>query len=222
VSNRIASLVSQVLRSSPLRHASFRTFYIGSVGAALGYTTQTTIVAWLMATLTPSALMVALVQSASTAPSLLLGLFAGVLADLVDRRRVILITQIALFVATAILGSITLFGVITPAILTHVHLIGACFTPATAQSASINDLAASRAARRGAGRGCIQRRARHPALAGRSSPRAQGARSSRRILLSRDDLQLRGKDAASVARCRAAPVRHRRPGPRVTRRRCAR
>ena len=64
----------------------FRNFYMGSIGAALGYTMQATIAAWLMATLTPSALMVALVQTASTAPSLLFGLIAGTLADIVDRR----------------------------------------------------------------------------------------------------------------------------------------
>ena len=44
---------------------------------------QATVAAWLMATLTPSALMVALVQTASTAPSLLFGLLSGSLADMV-------------------------------------------------------------------------------------------------------------------------------------------
>jgi len=39
-----------------------------------------------MATLTPSAFMVALVQTASTAPTLLFGLVAGALADIADRR----------------------------------------------------------------------------------------------------------------------------------------
>jgi len=47
---------------------------------------QATIAAWLMATLTPSAFMVALVQTASTAPTLLFGLVAGALADIADRR----------------------------------------------------------------------------------------------------------------------------------------
>jgi MFS family permease len=142
VSNRIRSVAAQLFRSSPLRHASFRSFYIGSVGAALGYATQTTVVAWLMATLTPSALMVALVQTASTAPSLLLGLFAGSLADLVDRRRLILITQVVLFTATLILGAITLADVVTPSLLlVFTFLIGACFTfYLPAQSATINDL----------------------------------------------------------------------------------
>ena len=171
--NRIASLTSQVLSSSPLRHRPFRQFYIGSVGAALGYTVQTTIVAWLMATLTPSALMVALVQSASTAPSLLLGLFAGAMADLVDRRRVILITQIALFAATATLGVITLLGATTPVtLLAFTFLIGACFTfYLPAQSASINDLVARADVPRAVALGAVAfnvARAVGPALAGAS------------------------------------------------------
>ena len=65
---------------------------------------QATVAAWLMATLTPSALMVALVQTASTAPALLFGLLAGSLADIVDRRKIILATQIVLLVATCSLG----------------------------------------------------------------------------------------------------------------------
>ena len=66
--------------------------------------------AWLMATLTPSALMVALVQTASTAPSLLFGLIAGSLADIVDRRLVIIATQIVLLAGTVLLGVATLLG----------------------------------------------------------------------------------------------------------------
>src|ERR1700693_1830562 len=99
----LAALLSNPVCAWPLRHASFRLFYFGSIGVALGYTMQATIAAWLMATLTPSAFMVALVQTASTVPSLLFGLFARALADIVDRRRVILVTQIVLVATTAIL-----------------------------------------------------------------------------------------------------------------------
>jgi len=171
VSNRITRLAAQVFRSSPLRHASFRQFYIGSVGAALGYATQTTVVAWLMATLTPSALMVALVQSASTAPSLLLGLFAGSLADLIDRRKLILTTQVMLFIATATLGAITLAGAVTPGILlAFTFAIGACFTfYLPAQSASINDLVGRADVPRAVALGAVAfnvARAVGPALAG--------------------------------------------------------
>src|SRR6185503_16685375 len=97
---------------------------------------QATISAWLMATLTPSALMVALVQSASTAPTLLFGLFAGTLADIVDRRRVILVTQVLLFAAAARAGIV---GPLTLLFLTF--LVGAGFTfYLPAQQASINEM----------------------------------------------------------------------------------
>ncbi len=133
---------SRLLASSPLRNASFRLFYVGSIGAALGYTMQATIAAWLMATLTPSALMVALVQTASTAPTLVFGLVAGALADIVDRRRIILVTQVVLITAAVILGAATIAGVTGPiALLACTFLFGAGFTfYLPAQQASVNEL----------------------------------------------------------------------------------
>src|SRR5438067_12933863 len=96
----VSKLVKRPLESSPLRHVQFRTFYMGTVAAALGYMMQTTISAWVMATLTPSALMVALVQTASTGPAIVVGLFAGTLADLVDRRKLITINMLVLSATT--------------------------------------------------------------------------------------------------------------------------
>src|SRR5215470_5166529 len=103
---RITSVIGMLLRASPLRHERFRRFYVGSVATALGYTMQATVAAWLMTTLTTSELMVALVQTASTAPALLFGLIAGSLADIVDRRRVIFVTQIVLVCSAALLGAL--------------------------------------------------------------------------------------------------------------------
>jgi MFS family permease len=138
----LSTFLTQAFASSPLRLATFRRFYFGSIGTAIGYTMQATVAAWLMATLTPSALMVALVQTASTAPALLFGLFAGALADIVDRRRVIIATQAMLLVASALLGIATLAGWIGPAaLLALTFLIGALFTVyLPAQSATINDM----------------------------------------------------------------------------------
>jgi MFS family permease len=142
VTARLPSLVARSFASSPLAGATFRNFYIGSIGAALGYTMQATISAWLMATLTPSALMVALVQSASTAPTLLFGLFAGTLADIVDRRHVILATQLVLFTATLLLGLSALASIVGPvSLLFLTFAVGAGFTfYLPAQQASINEL----------------------------------------------------------------------------------
>jgi len=139
-----ATPLSRLLDSSPLRHAAFRTFYLGSVGVALGYTMQATVAAWLMATLTPSPLMVALVQTASTAPTLLFGLIAGSLADIVNRRRIIGVTLLVLFGATLLLGIATVFGVVGPIgllVLTFVTGVGFTFYLPT-QQASVNGLVA--------------------------------------------------------------------------------
>jgi MFS family permease len=138
----VAAGFARYFHSSPLRHATIRLFYLGSVGTSLGYTMQATVGAWLMATLTPSALMVALVQTSSTAPSMLFGLLAGALADMIDRRRVILGTQVLLLAATAILGATALAGWISPwALLGLTFLIGTGFTfYMPAQQATVNDL----------------------------------------------------------------------------------
>lgn len=129
------------LQSSPLRRPTFRLFYFGTIGAALGYTMQATLSSWLMATLTPSALMVALVQTASTLPTLLFGLIAGALSDIADRRKVILVTQIGMLAAVALLGAAALAGIVGPVtLLILTFLVGCGFTfYIPAQQASTND-----------------------------------------------------------------------------------
>ncbi len=128
--------------ASPLRQPQFRLFVTGALGTALGFTMATTVAAWVMATLTPSELMVALVQTAATAPALLLGLIAGTLADIVDRRRLILTTQWLLLSATALLGIASLTGFAGPStLLALMFVVGAGLTLyLPAQAASVNDL----------------------------------------------------------------------------------
>jgi MFS family permease len=167
----MTQLLTDLFRASPLRHGRFRLFYAGAIAAALGYTMQATVAAWLMTTLTPSALMVALVQTASTAPSLLFGLIAGALADIVDRRRVVLITQWVLVVATLGLGVATLMGLIGPfTLLALTFLIGAGFTfYLPAQQSSVNDLVSRQDLPRAVALGAVAfnlARAVGPAMAG--------------------------------------------------------
>jgi MFS family permease len=73
--------------------------------------------AWMMTSLTSTPIWVALVATASTLPVFLLGLPSGALADILDRKKFFLATQ--LWVAlVAVTLSVTVFaGVITPAIL---------------------------------------------------------------------------------------------------------
>ena len=138
----VSARLKQAIAASPLRNSSFRVFYAGSVGTALGYTMQASMAAWLMASLTPSALMVALVQSASTAPFLLFGLIAGSLADIMNRRKLIIATQLIMLLSTAGLGAIAVTGLVGPvSLLLLTFLCGAGFTfYMPAQQASINDL----------------------------------------------------------------------------------
>ena len=60
------------------------------------------------------AFMVALVQTASTLPTLLFGLLAGAMSDIVDRRKVTIVTQLVMLVTISILGIASLVGVIGP------------------------------------------------------------------------------------------------------------
>ena len=73
--------------------------------------------AWLMTTLTPSPLMVALVQTASTLPVFLLGLPSGALADILDRRRYFIVTQFWVAAVALLLTLVILSGVMTPGML---------------------------------------------------------------------------------------------------------
>ncbi len=138
----VVTTLNEFLASSPLRHLDFRRFYFASIAVAMGYTMQATMAAWLMATMTPSALMVALVQTASTAPAIIFGLVAGALSDIVERRWVILSTQLLFLGGTAVLALATLLDVMAPwALLFLTFVIGVAFTfYMPAQQASINEL----------------------------------------------------------------------------------
>jgi len=77
----------------PLRSPVFRMLWIAWLAANLTMWANDVAAAWLMTTLTDSALMVALVQAATALPMLVLGLPAGALADRLDRRRLLLLSQ---------------------------------------------------------------------------------------------------------------------------------
>ena len=78
---------------SPLALAAFRAIWIASVVSNVGSWMQNVGVAWQMTTLTPSPVLVALIQTATSLPVFLVGLPAGTLADLVDRRRLLLVSH---------------------------------------------------------------------------------------------------------------------------------
>ena len=101
----------------PLRQPLFRALWIAAAISNIGTLMQNVGAAWLMTSLAASPLMVALVQTATTLPVFMLALPAGALADVVDRRRVLLFTQGWMLAAAAGLGLLTLLGATTPQVL---------------------------------------------------------------------------------------------------------
>ena len=101
----------------PLREPLFRTLWIAAVISYTGSWMQNVGAAWLMTSLTMSPLMVGLVQAAGSIAVFLVVLPAGAIADVVDRRKLLLFTQTWMVVAAAGLGVLTLAGRITPILL---------------------------------------------------------------------------------------------------------
>ena len=77
----------------PLRVPIFSILWTATVASNVGSWMHDTAATWLMTSLTTSTLLVALMQTASSLPVLLLSLPAGALADIVDRRRVLIVAQ---------------------------------------------------------------------------------------------------------------------------------
>ena len=102
---------------SPFRYRTFTVLWVATLLSNVGGWMHDTGAGWLMTTLDPSPLMVALVQSATTLPVLLFSLPAGAIADIFDRRRLLIAIQIAEAVLTAGLGIVVLSGHVTATIL---------------------------------------------------------------------------------------------------------
>src|SRR6201985_2872402 len=99
----------------PLRNATFRTLWLANVVAWLGTWLQNTGAGWLMTTLSPHPLIVAMVQAATIMPVFLLALPGGAMGDIVDRRVVLLGAQIWTVLAAGVLAVLTLLHLMTAA-----------------------------------------------------------------------------------------------------------
>lgn len=120
VNTSVPAHLSRQLEGSPwapLREPLFRSLWVAAVISYTGTWMQNVGAGWLMTQLTMSPLMVSLVQAASTLPVFLVILPAGALADMVDRRRFLLITQGWMVVAAAALGIMSLTRCVTPWVL---------------------------------------------------------------------------------------------------------
>ncbi|MFZ0731032.1 MAG: MFS transporter [Candidatus Sulfotelmatobacter sp.] len=99
---------------APLREPLFRSLWIAAVVSYTGTWMQNVGAGWLMTQISQSPLMVSLVQAAASIPVFLVVLPAGALADMVDRRRLLLFTQSWMIVAAGALGVLTLLQTVSP------------------------------------------------------------------------------------------------------------
>src|SRR5438067_11431770 len=102
---------------SPLRNTLFRNLWIASIVSNVGTWMQDVGAGWLMTSLSSSPQLVALVEAADSLPMMLLALPAGALADIIDRRRLLIGAQAYLLVVAGTLGVLTLLGATTPWLL---------------------------------------------------------------------------------------------------------
>jgi MFS family permease len=99
---------------APLRNPIYRGLFIAQFVSNIGTFMQGVAAQWFLVEEHSSAVIVALVQTASLGPTLLLGLFAGALADLFDRRRFLIFMQSYAVLVTLALAVLAYLGRLGP------------------------------------------------------------------------------------------------------------
>lgn len=99
-------------RLPALASSTYRRFIVGAFIGTLGTWMQATAQGWLVLDLTNSPGLLGLTSAIQNAPTLVLSLFAGVLADRVDRRRLLVAIQVAGATIAALLAILTMSGLV--------------------------------------------------------------------------------------------------------------
>ncbi len=102
---------------APLRHSVFRSLWIAALVSNVGTWIQDVGQGWAMTELSTSAFMVSLIQAAMTLPLFILAIPAGALADVFDRRRILLIAQGLMAIVTGGLALLAWQGRLTAHLL---------------------------------------------------------------------------------------------------------
>lgn len=95
----------------------FRAIWLASVASNIGIWLGNVGTAWLMTELRPTPIMVTLVQAATSLPVFLFAMPAGALGDAVDRRRLLVVLQLASVALSLLLGISTASGLTTPGVI---------------------------------------------------------------------------------------------------------
>ena len=96
-----------------LRNPNFRLFWTGNFLSNIGTWMQNVAQGWLVLTLTNSSFWLGVVGFAGSIPFLIFTLFGGVVADRVNKRRLLIVTQTAMMLLAFLLASLTYFKVIS-------------------------------------------------------------------------------------------------------------
>src|SRR5690242_10463935 len=105
------SRMQDMVRS--LHHPNFQLFFSGQLISLIGTWMDTVAEAWLVYRLTHSSLLLGITSFAGQIPVFLLAPIGGVVADRIDRRKVVIATQASSMVLAAILSFLTLTGRVT-------------------------------------------------------------------------------------------------------------
>ena len=110
---------------APLRVKAFRALWLAQLGSMIGTWMQTVGAQWLLVEEPGAEALVAMVQVAATLPVLVLALPSGALADIMDRRRMLIGVQLFQVCVAVALTVLTVAGLMTPALLlTFTFLLG--------------------------------------------------------------------------------------------------
>jgi MFS family permease len=99
---------------SPFRERAFAVIWTATVVSNIGSWMYGAASGWLMTTLDPSPLMVSLVQVASSLPIFLFALPAGAIADIVDKRRFLLVSEVAITIVSFGFAALVALDLVTP------------------------------------------------------------------------------------------------------------
>ena len=106
-----------------LRHRNFRLFWFGQMISLVGTWMQSVAQAWLVLLLTHDPLWLGVVAAVQFTPVLVLGLFGGIVADVLPKRRTVMGTQTALMLFALVLAGLSWTGIVQ---VWHILVLAVC------------------------------------------------------------------------------------------------
>ena len=102
---------------APLRRSVFRGIWLASLSSSIGSAMNDTAAVWTMSTMSASPLLLSVMSTVSAVPIFFLSLPAGALADVLERRRILLVAQSWMLAMAALLSAAAWLGGIRPWVL---------------------------------------------------------------------------------------------------------